>query len=102
MKSIFTLVGPAKVGKTTLVLKVADAIPDNVGIIKSTTTRSEWDEKDANSYIFLTKEEFEKKLGCGDFIEYVENEGQFYGFEKKIVDEALEKNMASAQRRKKA
>ncbi|MBI1755447.1 hypothetical protein HY250_04130 [Candidatus Azambacteria bacterium] len=91
MKSIFTLVGPAKVGKTTLTLKVTDMIPDRVGIIKSATTRPKRNEEDALCYALLTKEEFEEKRSRGEFSECVEHAGNFYAYERRLIEDVLEK-----------
>lgn len=89
MKNIIALVGPAKSGKTTLILKAVRAISDRLEIIKSVTTRPQRDAEDALSYIFITQEEYEKKRGCGEFVECVEHAGNFYAYERKIIEETV-------------
>ncbi len=91
MKTIFALVGPAKTGKTTLIEKVVSVIPESVGIIKSVTTRAQRNEQDARSYVFITEKEFEKKRDCDEFVECIEHAGNWYAYEKKMIEEMLAK-----------
>lgn len=43
------------------------------------TTRPQRDDKELDSYVFISKEQFYKKLENGDFMEFTEYNNQFYG-----------------------
>ncbi|MFK7907906.1 MAG: guanylate kinase [Chitinophagales bacterium] len=75
---VFT--APSGAGKTTLVKHLLKTI-DNLAFSVSATTRAcREGEVDGEDYYFLTKEVFDEKLKCGEFLEYQEvYDGNFYG-----------------------
>jgi len=75
---VFT--APSGAGKTTLVKHLLKTI-DNLAFSVSATTRAcRKSEVDGKDYYFLTKEVFDEKLKCGEFLEYQEvYDGNFYG-----------------------
>jgi guanylate kinase len=50
-------------------------------------------ERDGREYIFLTKEEFEKWIREGRFVEYAKVYGNYYGTPKKPLEDLLEKGL---------
>lgn len=75
---VFT--APSGAGKTTLVKHLLKTI-DNLAFSVSATTRAcREGEIDGKDYYFLTREVFDEKLKCGEFLEYQEvYDGNFYG-----------------------
>ena len=81
--------GPSGAGKDT-VLDELRKITDKVNVSVSLTTRAKRDnEIDGESYYFVTRDYFERKLGEGGFLEYAEYGGNLYGTPKAPVDEML-------------
>lgn len=78
---MIVLSGPSASGKT----EVAKILADKYGIEKiiTTTTRTKREgEVDGMDYFFVTKKEFENKIKRGDFVEYMEYNGNYYGSTK--------------------
>lgn len=72
------LVGPSASGKTQIV----KILREKYGLNKMVTYTSRTmrpGEKEGIDYFFLTKEEFEKRINEGFFIEYVIYNGNYYG-----------------------
>lgn len=46
--------------------------------------------KKRQKLFFISKKEFQKKIIQGEFIEWVENYGHFYGSSKKVVEKFLQ------------
>lgn len=93
-KNIIPIVisAPSGVGKTTL----RDAAIEKLGStyklrkVITTTTRSPRDKEVHNvDYIFLTPEDFDKKVANDEFIEYTNVHGHMYGCLKETVDSIM-------------
>ena len=87
---------PSGSGKTTLVNYLVDQNDLNLIFSISATTRKKRDtERKDVDYIFLSKDNFEKKQKRGEFLEYEEvYKGVFYGTLKQSVNDLL-KNSSS-------
>lgn len=87
---LFIISGPSGVGKGTLVRKLLEE-DSRLALSVSCTTRSPREgEKHGREYFFLTKEEFLNRIGEGDFLEYDEHFGNYYGTPKSFVTKQLE------------
>ncbi|SFV58881.1 Guanylate kinase [hydrothermal vent metagenome] len=87
--AILVLSGPSGAGKSTIIHEASDRIGEYYFSI-STTTRSPRDgESDGVDYYFVSKEEFEEDIKAGNFLEYAQVHGNYYGTSLKPVDEAL-------------
>ena len=76
--------GPSGSGKTTLCRRLADSGEAHYSI--SCTTRTPRPgEINGRDYHFLTREEFERRLAAGDFLEHAEVHGNLYGSLKSEV-----------------
>lgn len=76
--------GPSGSGKTTLCRRLADAGEARYSI--SCTTRTPRPgEQDGLDYHFLDRADFEARLTAGEFLEYAEVHGNFYGSLKSEV-----------------
>eukprot|EP00166_Cyanidium_caldarium_P003756 ctg_366.g213 len=72
--------GPSGVGKSSLIGQLLRAFPDRLGYSVSSTTRPPRDgEVDGTSYHFLTREQFERDVTEGKFIEHAHIYGNHYG-----------------------
>ena len=90
MKGILMVVsGPSGVGKGTLVKTLVKRRGDVVESVSCTTRAPRAGEVHGREYYFLTKEEFEKRIAEGDFLEYDEHFGNYYGTPKSFVREQL-------------
>ena len=91
MKHILMAVsGPAGVGKGTIVKTIIDKREDVVESVSCTTRTPRKGEIDGRHYFFLTKEEFLRRIEEGDFLEYDEHFGNYYGTPRSFVEKTLE------------
>lgn len=87
---LFILSAPAGTGKTTLTQMLAEEFP-MVAISVSCTTRAPRPgEIPGVHYHFLTEDEFKKHIHAGEFLEYVELYGDYYGTLRPWLEEQLE------------
>ncbi|MDD3088652.1 MAG: guanylate kinase [Candidatus Omnitrophica bacterium] len=87
---IVVLSAPSGSGKTTMVMKVLDKLTDIRRSVSCTTREPREGEAEGDDYIFLAKEEFRDKIDRGEFIEWEENFGNYYGTLRRQVEEAIE------------
>ena len=76
--------GPSGSGKTTLCRRLADAGEVRYSI-SCTTRTARPGEVNGRDYHFLSREEFERRLAAGDFLEHAEVHGNLYGSLKSEV-----------------
>lgn len=87
----FIVSGPSGVGKST-VLKALLERRENVYFSVSATTREmRPGEEDGVHYHFLAVDTFRQWIARGDFLEYAEYVGNFYGTPRQYVDEAMDR-----------
>ena len=89
--AILILSGPSGCGKSTLLKKVYEKIEDYYFSISTTTRAPREGEKDGVDYLFVSKEEFEEDIKNGQFLEWAEVHGNYYGTSLKPINKALEK-----------
>ena len=88
--SLLVLSGPSGAGKSTLIREILNTL-ENVYFSISTTTRPKREgERDGRDYYFVTKEEFEKEIEEGLFLEWAKVHDHYYGTSLKPVMKALE------------
>lgn len=87
---LVVLSGPSGVGKGT-VRKALFEMPDQnfVYSVSMTTRKMRPGEVDGKDYYFVTKEEFEKRIENGEFLEHAEFVGNYYGTPLDKVNEQL-------------
>ena len=90
MKNVLMVVsGPSGVGKGTLVKALCKKRSDLVESVSCTTRAPRENEVHGREYYFLSKAEFLKRVDEGDFLEYDEHFGNYYGTPKSFVKEQL-------------
>ena len=77
--------GPSGSGKTTLCRRYSEEDNQAVYAISATTREPRDGEKDGVDYFFLTRDEFESRNARGEFLEYAEVHGNYYGTIKSEV-----------------
>ncbi len=90
--AILVLSGPSGAGKSTIINAAADEIGEYYFSISTTTRAPRMGEKDGVDYFFVTKEVFEEDIKAGNFLEYAEVHGNYYGTSLKPVREALDQD----------
>ena len=90
--AILILSGPSGAGKSTIINEAASEIGDYYFSISSTSRDPRGAEKNGREYYFVSKDEFEKGIEAGEFLEYAMVHGNYYGTSLKLVREALAKN----------
>ncbi|MBD2176578.1 guanylate kinase [Pseudanabaena sp. FACHB-1998] len=87
---LIVVTGPSGVGKGTLLQKLLERHPDRILFSISATTRSPRSgEEHGREYLFWSREEFEGKRDAGEFLEWAEYAGNFYGTPKPPIDQAI-------------
>ena len=88
--AILVLSGPSGAGKSTIINAAASEIGEYYFSISTTTREPRVSEENGVDYFFVSKESFEEDIKAGNFLEYAEVHGNYYGTSLKPVREALE------------
>ncbi len=87
---VIVVSGASGTGKSTICAQVRKDMPE-LGFSVSCTTRAPRPgEKDSVDYYYISKEEFEKRVAAGEFIEYAEVFSNYYGTLRSEVIEQVE------------
>jgi guanylate kinase len=86
---LVVLSGPSGAGKGTICKALLQG-GDYWLSVSATTRAPRAGEDEGKNYFFLSKEEFQKRIEHGDFLEYAEVYGNYYGTPKSKVLESLE------------
>ena len=89
MKIIFTISAPSGTGKTTLCKAILKEIPEMIFSVSCTTRSKRKSEIEGEDYYFINHEEFQSKIDNGEFAEYEDVHGQFYGTLKSSIEESI-------------
>jgi guanylate kinase len=85
---LFIISAPSGSGKSTLVNEVRKQL-SGIEFSDSWTTRApRGSEQDGREYHFTTREEFERMIEAGEFLEHAEVFGNFYGTARRSLEEA--------------
>ena len=87
--AILVLSGPSGAGKSTIIQAASEEIGEYYFSISTTTRSPRVGEEDGKDYFFVTKESFEEDIKAGNFLEYAQVHGNYYGTSLKPVREAL-------------
>ena len=87
----FIICGPSGVGKGTVVARLLASDPSLYFSVSATTRPPRPGEEDGVHYHFLEVDTFRQWIARGEFLEYAEYVGNFYGTPKRYVDEAMDR-----------
>src|ERR1700677_3016914 len=79
MACVFVITGPSGVGKGTLIRGLMERLPALELSVSATTRAPRPGEQDGVDYHFLTREEFERRVQAGEFVEHADYAGRSYG-----------------------
>lgn len=87
---LFILIGPSGSGKSSLGQELLGQYGPQLALSISMTSRAPREgEKEGEHYYFVSREDFQKHIDAGDFFEWEEIHGNFYGTLKKTLDDAI-------------
>ena len=86
---LFTVSAPSGAGKTSLVKALVEQEPRVVLSVSHTTRPKRPGEVNGSDYHFVDKEEFQSLISKGEFLEFAEVFGNFYGTAQSSVDKQL-------------
>ena len=92
MRKFFVISGSSGVGKGTVIKAFLEKHPDFRLSISCTTRKIREGEKDGVNYFFLSQEEFDTCIKNGEFLEWAEFSGNYYGTKKSFVEKCLERD----------
>jgi guanylate kinase len=81
--------GPSGAGKGTLIQLVLPRFPELRPAVSATTREQRPGEQDGEHYWFLTRQEFERRIAAGEFLEWVDYVGNLYGTLNSEIDRLL-------------
>jgi guanylate kinase len=83
---VFVVTGPSGAGKGTLIQLVLPRFPELALAVSATTRPQRPGEEDGVHYWFLDREEFDRRVIAGDFLEWVDYVGNRYGTLNSEID----------------
>ena len=86
---LMVVTAPAGAGKTTLCDRLLAEFPRLRYSISCTTRQPRGNEQNGVDYHFLSQEDFKKRIDAGDFLEYANVHGNWYGTLASTVQDAL-------------
>ncbi|MEX2263420.1 MAG: guanylate kinase [Bryobacteraceae bacterium] len=93
MPIVFIISAPSGSGKTTLVSRLLKRVPRLKFSVSYTTRRPRNNEKEGENYHFISKEEFEARIGKDEFLEWAKVFGNYYGTHRSALDEACAEDL---------
>lgn len=86
---LFVISGPSGAGKSTVITRIKKQLNNVFFSISATTREPRRGEREGIDYSFIKKADFEKMAERGEFLEYAEYVGNYYGTPAAPVDEKL-------------
>ena len=89
MGNLYVISGSSGVGKGTVIKEFFFFFPEFKLSVSCTTRAPREGEVDGVNYFFLSKDEFQRRINNGDFLEWAEFSGNMYGTGKDYVEKTL-------------
>jgi len=93
-RPVFVVTGPSGAGKGTLIQLVLPRFPELAPAVSATTREQRPGEEDGVHYWFLDRDEFDRRVDAGEFLEYVDFVGNRYGTLRSEIDRLRESGKA--------
>ncbi|MBW2595240.1 MAG: guanylate kinase [Deltaproteobacteria bacterium] len=88
---LIVISAPSGAGKTTICKGLLDEFPDLRFSVSCTTRPPRKGEKDGEDYHFISVKDFKGRIEKGEFVEWEEIYGHFYGTSKKDLENLIQK-----------
>jgi len=88
---VVVISGPSGVGKSSFVQQLLAADLNLEYSVSATTRIRRPHETDGRDYLFLTREEFRRRIEAGEFVEWAEVHGEQYGTLRSEIERRLAK-----------
>jgi len=85
---LYIISAPSGSGKSTLVNELRRLVPELEFSVSYTTRAPRGSEKDGLEYHFVSRRQFEEMINRGEFLEYAEVFGNYYGTARRYLQEA--------------
>ena len=82
--NVFIISAPSGSGKSTLVSEIRNIVPKLDFSISYTTRAPRGSETNGREYYFVSRDEFERMIAKGEFLEHAEVFGNYYGTAKRF------------------
>jgi len=86
---IIVVSAPSGGGKSSLCQRLLNWSPNLVYSVSCTTRAPRGGEQHGQDYFFLTRPDFEAKIAGGEFLEYAEYNGNYYGTPRPFIEARL-------------
>jgi guanylate kinase len=86
---IIVVSAPSGAGKSTICRRLLAASPELEFSVSYTSRKPRPNEMNGKDYHFVSREVFQQRIDEGEFVEWVENYGQFYGTSVKAINDVL-------------
>jgi guanylate kinase len=86
---LIVISGPSGAGKTSICHALLTDLPDAVWSVSATTRPPRPGEALRQSYEFISRDEFDRRVADGEFLEWAEYVGERYGTPRKQVEAAV-------------
>lgn len=86
---IIVVSAPSGTGKSTICRRLLAACPEIKFSVSLTSRTPRPNEINGKDYHFISHEDFQRRIDEGEFVEWVENYGQFYGTSVKVINNVL-------------
>lgn len=88
MTTVFIVSAPSGSGKSTLVSRLLKRDSSLLFSVSYTTRAARGNEVDGEDYRFVSREDFERRIAAGEFLEHAEVFGNYYGTHRGILEQA--------------
>lgn len=88
---IFVFSAPSGAGKTTILNRLKESVPNLVYSISATTRKPRPGEINGKHYFFMSVEEFKRKIDQKAFAEWAIVHENYYGTPRRFIDSTIEK-----------
>jgi len=85
---LYIISAPSGSGKSTLVNEIRKVVPDLEFSVSYTTRARRGSEQNGREYYFISRAEFERMIGQGEFLEHADVFGNYYGTARRFLREA--------------
>lgn len=87
---LYVISGPSGVGKGTICRRLIENNPNVVVSVSATTRKPREEDAEGVTYFFKTKDEFERMIDAGEFLEWAKYNDNYYGTPKGPIEKLLD------------